>query len=60
VAKLQLVKIASGGGHSTQRTLFKDILGWRGDHRPITAVVTDLSDARDVGCKKAVALVAEQ
>src|SRR5262249_61194328 len=36
-------------------TLFSDIVGWRGYRLPITAVLANLADPRDVGRKKAVA-----
>ena len=37
--------------------LFKDILGWRGQRTPITAVVADLTQPRDAGLVKAMARV---
>ncbi len=37
--------------------LFRDILGFRGHKIPITAVVANLKDQTDVGCKKAIARV---
>ena len=37
--------------------VFNDILGWRGHRTPITAVVANISDARDAGRKKAIARV---
>lgn len=39
------------------KQVFDDVLGWRGRRVPITAVVADLSDARDPGTRKAVARV---
>jgi hypothetical protein len=39
------------------RAVFDDVLGWRGSRVPITAVVTDLANARDAGTRKAVARV---
>ena len=36
-------------------SLFSDILGFRGSKIPVTAVAGNLSDARDVGRKKAIA-----
>jgi hypothetical protein len=38
-------------------TLFNDILGFRGSKIPVTAVVANLTDARDAGRKKAIARV---
>jgi hypothetical protein len=37
--------------------MFDDVLGWRGSRVPITAVVADLTDARDGGTRKALARV---
>jgi hypothetical protein len=34
--------------------VLRDVLGWRGSRIPITAVVADLSDAKDPGLKKAI------
>jgi len=39
------------------RAVFDDVLGWRGSRVPITAVVADLADPREVGTRKAVARV---
>jgi hypothetical protein len=39
------------------RAVFDDVLGWRGSRVPITAVVADLADLREVGTRKAVARV---
>jgi hypothetical protein len=39
------------------RTVFDDVLGWRGSRVPITAVVADLANPREVGTRKAVARV---
>ena len=38
--------------------VFRDVLGWRGSRVPITAVVADLSDARDSGLRRALTRVA--
>lgn len=38
-------------------TIFADVVGLRGNKIPITAVVADLSNARDAGLKKALARV---
>jgi hypothetical protein len=37
--------------------VFEDILGYCGSKIPITAVIADLSNAKDVGLKKALARV---
>jgi hypothetical protein len=37
--------------------LFNDILGWRGQRTPITAVVSDVAQPRDPGLVKAIARV---
>jgi hypothetical protein len=37
------------------KELFADILGFRGHRTPVTAVVADLADPKDPGCKKALA-----
>jgi hypothetical protein len=39
------------------RTVFDDVLGWRGSRVPITAVAADLANPREVGTRKAVARV---
>ncbi|MHB1526858.1 MAG: hypothetical protein ACYCZN_11380 [Candidatus Dormibacteria bacterium] len=39
------------------KALFDDILGWRGQRTPITAVVADLADPRDPGRRKAIARI---
>jgi hypothetical protein len=39
------------------RHVFEDILGYRGSKIPITAVIADLSNAKDAGLKKALARV---
>jgi hypothetical protein len=39
------------------RTVFDDVLGWHGSRVPITAVVADLANPREVGTRKAVARV---
>ena len=36
------------------KAIFRDVVGTLGDKRPITAVVTDLSDPKDKGLKKAL------
>lgn len=37
------------------KEIFDDVLGWRGDRIPVTAVVANLADPKDAGHKKAIA-----
>jgi len=39
------------------KAIFQDILGWRGQRIPITAVIADLADPRDAGLKKMLARI---
>ena len=37
--------------------VFEDVIGWRGNRVPITAVAGDIADPQDPGLKKAIARV---
>lgn len=39
------------------KAIFQDILGWRGHRIPITTVIADLADPRDIGLKKMLARI---